>query len=218
MLTHQQIFGIIEAHKTKTHKERKQWDKYRSWYLSEYWGSQPDQATGSGDEESGLEMETNFPYAWIDTMVANVCPTNPQVTVNARRKKLAPAARFREALVNDTLRRNKAHSVLWKMATQTAICGRSFTKGVWNFKRNAVEFIPTDPRFIFFDMGSVRWSDIRYICEVTVLTGKSARIASPHHPRKGSPTHGKNRATDQYQQPQTHQTGLAFYPQPTGQR
>ncbi|HIA01711.1 MAG TPA: hypothetical protein EYN66_07340 [Myxococcales bacterium] len=170
MLTHQQIFGIIEAHKTKTHKERKQWDKYRSWYLSEYWGSQPDQATGSGDEESGLEMETNFPYAWIDTMVANVCPTNPQVTVNARRKKLAPAARFREALVNDTLRRNKAHSVLWKMATQTAICGRSFTKGVWNFKRNAVEFIPTDPRFIFFDMGSVRWSDIRYICEVTVLT------------------------------------------------
>tara|TARA_R110002020_G_scaffold3690_2_gene16355 strand:+ start:5423 stop:7237 length:1815 start_codon:yes stop_codon:yes gene_type:complete len=170
MLTHQQIAGIIESHRTKTKKERKQWDKYRSWYLSEYWGSQPDQPTGSGDDESSIDLETNFPYAWIDTMVANVCPTNPQVTVNARRKKLAPAARFREALVNDTLRKNKTHSVLWKMATQTAVCGRSFAKGVWNFKRNAVEFIPVDPRFIFFDMGGTRWDDIRYICEVTVLT------------------------------------------------
>ncbi len=171
MLTNQQIFGIIEAHRTKTSRERKQWDKWRSWYLSEYWGAQPDRATGAGDDDNGtLDMETNFPYAWIDTMVANVCPTNPQITVNARRKKLAPAAKFREALVNDTLRRNDAHAVLWKMATQTAVCGRAFVKGVWNFRRNSVEFIAIDPRFIFFDMGCARWSDIRYICEVTVLT------------------------------------------------
>ena len=170
MLTHSQIFGIIEAHRTKASKERKNWDKWRSWYLSEYWGSQPDQPTGSDEGGDTLDIETNFPYAWIDTMVANVCPTNPQVTVNARQKKLAPAARFREALVNDTLKRNDGHAVLWKMATQTAVCGRSFVKGVWNFKRRNVEFIPVDPRFIFFDMGAARWRDIRYICEVTVLT------------------------------------------------
>jgi hypothetical protein len=169
-LTHKQIFGIIEAHRTKTTKERKQWDKYRSWYLSEYWGSQPDRPTGAGEEENTLDIETNFPYAWIDTMVANVCPTNPQVTVNARRKQLAPAARFREAMVNDTLKRNNAHAILWKMATQTAVCGRGFVKGVWNFRRNTVEFIPVDPRFVFFDMGGARWEDVRYICEVTVLT------------------------------------------------
>lgn len=170
MLTHQQIAGIIASHRTKTKKERKQWDKYRSWYLSEYWGSQPDQPTGSGDDDSSIDIETNFPYAWIDTMVANVCPTNPQVTVNARQKALAPAARFREALVNDSIKRNKGHSILWKMATQTAVCGRAFIKGVWNFQRRNVEFLSVDPRFIFFDMGAARWEDIRYICEVTVLT------------------------------------------------
>ena len=171
-LTPRHLRGIIDTHRSKTRTERGLWDRWRSWYLSEYWGGGSNLPQGSGESlgESEINFETNYPYAYIDTMIANVCPTNPQVTVLAKREELREVAKFREALINDTMSRNDTHRLLWKTATHTAICGRGFLKTVWNFNKNAVEFFPIDPRFVFFDMAAPRWDDIRYLIEVTVLT------------------------------------------------
>jgi hypothetical protein len=171
-LTHKQVRGIIETHKSKTRVERTSWDRWRSWYLSEYWRGSSDLPQGSGEilGEEEINFETNYPYAYIDTMIANICPTNPQVSVLAKKEDLREVAKFREALINDTMSRNETHRLLWKTATHTAICGRGFLKTVWSFSKNTVEFFCIDPRFVFFDMSAPRWEDIRYLIEVTVLT------------------------------------------------
>jgi len=173
-LTGKQIQGIIKTHKTKASTERKDWNKWRSWYAAEYWNQEDEQPTGStpigGDMSDSVNFETNYPYAYVDTMIANVCPQNPKITVMARRDELKGAARFREALCDDIFRRNNLHTVLWKTATNAAICGRGFVKVVWNFRKNTTEILSIDPRQIFFDMSAARWEDIRYLVEVTVLT------------------------------------------------
>ena len=187
-LTHKQIRGIIETHKSKTRVERTSWDRWRSWYLSEYWRGSSDMPQGSGEilGEEEINFETNYPYAYIDTMIANVCPTNPQVSVLAKKEDLREVAKFREALVNDTMTRNETHRLLWKTATHTAICGRGFLKSVWNFNKNAVEFFCIDPRFVFFDMSAPRWEDIRYLIEVTVLTKAEFKERTKQKKGRGS--------------------------------
>ena len=173
-LSKAQLMGIIRTHKSKSLTERKEWDKWRSWYMSEYWNQSAEQPTGSSsmgqssDEE--INFETNYPYAYIDTMIANICPQNPQVTVMSRGEEHHEAAQFREALINDTFSRNNLHQILWKAATNAAICGRALMKTVWNFRKNNIDIFEVDPRFVFFDMSAKRWEDIRYLVEVTVLT------------------------------------------------
>ena len=173
-LTGKSIQGIIRTHKTKSRTERERWDRWRSWYASEYWGAYAEQPSGStpigGDMSEDVTFETNYPYAFVDTMIANVCPQNPRVTVMARREELRPAAQFREALINDTFQRNDLHQLMWKTATNVSICGRGFLKVVWNFRRNTSEIFTVDPRYVFFDMSASKWRDIRYLVEVTVLT------------------------------------------------
>lgn len=174
MLNKAQILGIIRTHRSKSATERKDWDKWRAWYMSDFWGSSEEQPIGSApmgqNTSDDLMFETNYPYAYIDTMIANVCPQNPQVTVMSRREDYRIAAQFREALINDTFHRNHLHQILWKTATNAAICGRALLKTVWNFRKNRVDVFDVDPRFVFFDMSAKRWEDIRYLVEVTVLT------------------------------------------------
>lgn len=189
-LSGKQIQGIIRTHKSKSRNERRDWDRWRSWYMSEYWNQNQEQPTGatsiSGGAAEDVNFETNYPYAFIDTMIANVCPQNPQVTVLARTDKMRPAGRFREALINDTFKRNNLHRVLWKTSTNVAICGRAFMKVVWNFRKNTAEIFSVDPRYVFFDMAATRFSDIRYLVEVTVLTQAEFNTRTKKQGRKGA--------------------------------
>ncbi len=197
-LTHEQIQGIVKTHQAKAGSERQRWDSWRRWYLGEYWNNAYDAPTGAFTAETGIDddnvnFETNYPYAYIDTMVANICPTNPKVTVSARRKKNTESAMVREALINDVFYRQKLHADLWRLSIGTAICGRGFIKSVWNFKRETVEYMVVDPRHIFFDMSSTRWEDIRYLVEVTVITKSEfqSRVRKPgrkggYYPKKAS--------------------------------
>ena len=163
MLKKSQIRGLIETHRAKSHLDQKDWDRMRSWYTSDAFGGTEDRPQGAGgivgDED--LSMETNYPYAFVDTMVANISPSNPEITVNARRKELHEAAKYREALVNDTLRRVGGHRIVWRAATMASIYPRAFVKTVWNFRRRAPDFINIDPRFVWYDMSVGRWEDVR---------------------------------------------------------
>ena len=190
-LTGKQVQGIIRTHRSKSRSERQDWDRWRSWYMSEYWHQSNPGPTGSGpvgtsNAAEDVNFETNYPYAFIDTMIANICPQNPQVTVTARREKLKGAAKFREALINDTFRRNSLHSLLWKTSTSTSICGRAFLKVVWNFRKSSPEVFSVDPRFVFFDMSAAKFRDIRYLVEVTVLTRAEFNARTKKQARKGA--------------------------------
>ena len=189
-LSKAQLMGIIRTHRSKSRTERQEWDKWRSWYMAEYWNRTTEQPTGSysmgqsADED--VNFETNYPYAYIDTMIANICPQNPQVTVMSRNEDHHQAAQFREALINDTFRRNNLHQILWKAATNGAICGRALMKTVWNFRKNNIDIYEVDPRFVFFDMSAKRWEDIRYLVEVTVLTEAEFKGRVKRRGKKGA--------------------------------
>ena len=165
------IVGIIESHKKHSERERTNWDRWLRWYQSQYWGGGSDGPTG-GFEDDGddLNLETNYPYAFIDTLIANVCPTNPKVTVTALRESNHESSRYREALINYTLYKQAGHRILWKKATEASMYGRGISKVVWNHKRRRAEINNVDPRYFFYDMSATKWEDLRYVCEVTVLT------------------------------------------------
>mgnify|MGYP003655928210 FL=1 len=163
-----QIRDLINVHKTRTAGERAKWDRYLRYYRSEFWGENVDMQGAHSDGE--VAMETNYPYSFVDSMVSSIVPPNPQVTVVARNSEKKEFARYREALVNDTLKRERTSSLLWRLATYVSIYGRGFLKGVWRFSRQRTEYRIIDPRFIFFDLSAERWEDIRYLIEVTTLT------------------------------------------------
>ena len=158
--------SIISAHISKATKEHQNWDRYRAWYRSEFWGEV------SSDKDDPLLMENNYLYAFTDTMVASVTPPTPRVTCIPRRKdeETGIAAKYQEALINDVLYRIKAHELLWKLSTHASIYSRGIIKAVWSFTKNRPDFVVIDPRYFFFDMTAARWGDIRYAIEVTTLT------------------------------------------------
>ena len=163
--------SIISQHRSKMDRNRRQWAKWARWYRSEFYQSYDDGyediASSASDE---VTMEQNFVYSYCDTMVANIVPPNPQVTIQPRKEELREAAKLREMLVNDCLRRNRVHEKLWKLTTRSSVWPRAFMKTVWNPRRRTPIFRVIDPKNIFFDNTVEEYEDIRYIIEVTVLT------------------------------------------------
>ena len=183
-LSGKQIRDLIHVHKTRSTGERAKWDRYLRYYRSEYWGENTDTRDVFSDSE--VAVETNYPYSFVDSMVSSIVPPNPQVTVVARNSEKKEFARYREALVNDTLKRERAAQLLWRLSTYTSVYGRAFLKGVWRFSRQRTEFRVIDPRFIFFDLSAERWEDVRYTIEVTTLTREefNRRAKAPFNPSK----------------------------------
>jgi len=166
-------YKVITNHKTKMRTQRKRWKRAADMYRTEYYSRSYSDGSDNGDylsEDESITFENNWLFAFADTMIANIVPPNPECTIIHRRKELKEAAKLRELLVNDLFYREKAHSKLWKLATRATIFPRSFIKCVWNEKKGRPVLRVLNPEYIFFDAMSEDWEDIRYICEVTVLT------------------------------------------------
>lgn len=170
--------SIIEAHVSAAEREHKEWDQLRAMYRCENWGNDRD---GMNDD---LRTETGSVYAYTDTMIASVVPPNPQITCNARRPNLRTAAKYREALCNDTFRRAKADLTLWKLATHASVYPRGILKAVYNKRLKRPDFIVVDPRNFFFDLTAARYEDARYVIEAFPLTEAEfmSRVTSPQNP------------------------------------
>ena len=183
-LTGNQISELIAVHKSRSARERSQWDRYLRWYRSQYWGRTPDMAHGGTD--SDIAVETNYPYSFIDSMISSIVPPNPQVTVSARDPKRAEYALYREALINDVFHKNKLSKLLWRLSTYSSVCGRGIIKAVWRFQNQRTEYRVIDPRFVWFDLSAEKWEDIRYLIEVTALTKAEfeARANAPLNPTR----------------------------------
>jgi hypothetical protein len=150
--------------------ERKNWDRWTSWFTGDFYTDDPyDTSVASSPDDNDLTFETNYAYGFIDTMISNICPTNPQVTIDARDPLLKEAAQSRELLINDTIRAEKLHKKLWDSSTFAAICQRGWLKTFWSLKKNRPSIIKVDPRRVFFDMSS-EFEDTRFIFEAVPLT------------------------------------------------
>lgn len=172
--------AIIESHVSVAEREHKEWDELRAMYRCEQWG----EATPGSD--SDLRTETGSVYAYTDTMIASIVPPNPQVTCNARKATMEEPAKYREALVNDCLRRSKADLVLWKLATHASVYPRGVLKAVWNKRLRRPDFIVVDPRNFFFDLTAARYEDVRYVIEAFPLT--EAEFNSRIYDERRNPT------------------------------
>lgn len=171
------VWSLIEKHRSLAESERHQIDEYLSWYSSDFWSSEAAATAGAlpygqvvtPDDDSDLSMETNYLFAFIDTMIANVCPQNPQVTINAKIEDVSDFAKANQNLINDTIRSVCLYDLLWEGCSWAGIAGRGIFKTVWDFekKRPAVHVI--DPRAFFYDF-SRRYEYARYVCEVVPIT------------------------------------------------
>ncbi len=166
-------FKIITNHKSKMRRLRKRWKRAAEMYRTEYYNRSYADWFDDGDyvvEDESVTFENNWLFAFADTMIANIVPPNPECTIKNRRSELEESAKLRELLVNDLLYREKAHSKLWKLGTRATIFPRSFIKCVWSEAKGRPILRVLNPEFIFFDAMAEDWEDIRYICEVSVLT------------------------------------------------
>jgi len=186
MIPNEQKKHILRTHISKGRIEREEWDRYTAWYLGEdanasaaVDGALPNTYSDANEGEE-FRLDTNYPYAFIDTMIANVCPTNPLITLNARGKDRQKPAAAREALVNDTFRRDKMHAKSWDMAAYCSLVGRAFSKTFWSRKHRRPMTKVINPRCIFFDP-TVDWDETRYVIEAVRMTQAEfeARLNEP---------------------------------------
>ena len=175
-LTGAEIQALIRAHAQRQAAESGEEQMHLSWYRGG-WGT----ASGAGtvsratDPEGappGEYVETNYPYAYVDTMVSNVVPPKPAVTINARDPKNDQAARNREGLVAEVFEQNQLHSKLWRAASLTSIIKRSFLKLAWDATAKRVKIRVLGKQFVYFDEGAESWDEIGYIIEAVPVTKK----------------------------------------------
>lgn len=162
---------VLNIHRQKMEETRKQWSRYVKAYRSEVYQREPVGAiSGMDSGEEDITVEHNYLFAFVDSMISNICPPNPEVDVVAMRQSLRKAAKLRTRLVNDFLMRDGVAEKLWKLSARAAIYPRSFLKTVWNDRKGRPTCRVLGPQWVFFDQTAETWEDIRYVVEVTVLT------------------------------------------------
>ena len=163
------LYAIIEDWKTKARPRRAYFERLSQVYRTQFYPREDQPYAGIGFDADQL-VENNYFYAFADTLVAQVVPPNPKVTIRAARKALDDQAKFREALVNKLFEKEDLSGKLWKLGTRASVWPHAFVKAVWSESRKRPIFRVVDPQHIFWDMSAEEYEDIRYICEVTVLT------------------------------------------------
>lgn len=159
----------IESWKNKNRQFRDELEKQAQSYRTMYY-PRDSGTTGALAFDDALTVETNYYFAFADTLVAQVVPPNPQVTIAANRRALEGPAKFREALVNKVFEKERLSEKLWKLVTRGVIWPRCFLKVVWSEERQRPIFRVVNPHYIFFDMNAEDYEDIRYVIEVTPIT------------------------------------------------
>jgi hypothetical protein len=161
--------SVINAHKSKGKDERTEWASLSRMFRG---GAQKNYKDGmNGLHEDDLtKVPSSHAYAFADTLAANVVPTNPGVTVNANRKTLDDAARFRTELSNLVMAKERIGEKLWSMTTRAAIWGRCWMKVAWSPTANRPTYRVVDPHYVWADLNANCVEDMRYVIEVVTLT------------------------------------------------
>lgn len=181
---------LIEHHKQQAAMEYVRFRKFRAWYEGRFWDHENRRERDLGSEDMrGAEFETPNTYAYIQTMIANIVPGNPQVTVRALRGGTEEARRAREALANDALVMDQAHDRLWRSCTVTSLDGVGFLKAMWSQREGRPTWRVLTRQNVWFDETAERWQDARYFIERVVLTRREfeERTKTRRNPAGGRP-------------------------------
>lgn len=176
----QWVHNCITRHKKTRRDEMQDWSYVAQLYRSEDPTIKGGVAQDSAWALMGLSLENdggeddyfdrNELYAFLDQLVATICPPNPEVTIKARRKQMRAAAKYRELLINEVFGMEKLAVKLWRAVGRACIFPRCFLKVTWNKNKARPKIRVVNPHFVFFDEMASEWEDIRYVAEVKMLT------------------------------------------------
>ncbi len=170
---HHWIYDTITIHKESRKRELTKWDYASRLYASKPTAEGDDTSItyyGVSDEVNDEALDSNELFAFLDQLVATVCPPNPEITIKARRRALTNAAKFRGLLINEIFDLEDLATKLWKAVGRACIYPRCYLKTKWSDKRQRPIVRVVNPHFIFQDEMAQEWDDLRYVCEVTMLT------------------------------------------------
>lgn len=183
--THKFWAKTLKSWKSRAKDQRKSYERLAKAYRTMYY-PRGEQGNSDGlDFDNAVTVESNYLYAFADTLVANITPPNPTVTIKSSRKEWEDSAKLREVLTNTVFEQEDLASKLWKLCSRSTIWPRSFLKVVWSKTRNRPIFRVINPHYIFFDIAAEDWEDLRYICEVTVLTKQEFMARVKQQGKKG---------------------------------
>lgn len=149
--------NCLERHKKTRCAEMRDWAYAASLYRSE----DPESPGGSAGEDTwalmGLGLDDNDNdtcdrnelFAFLDQLVATICPPNPEVTIKARRTQMREAAKYRELLINEVFGLEKLAVKLWRAVGRACIFPRSFLKVTWNKKKARPQIRVVNPLHLF---------------------------------------------------------------------
>lgn len=170
---HMWVYSTIQRHRKALESEARGWRKIILAYWSRWAEDESAELTGLDDidpDNHPMIVGVNYLFAFVDSLIAAVAPTNPRATIKARRTQLTGVADFRQALVNEVWRKQKLSAKGRKLVGRTALFGRCFLKQVWSSKRGMPKYRVMRPHNIYFDDKAEEWEDLRYIGEIVPLT------------------------------------------------
>lgn len=161
---------VINGWKGKARSERTTWNEYSAMYRTMAHPRNRGEQVYGVELEDSTSVESNWAFAFADTLAANVVPTNPAVTIRANRAKNDQYAKLRTQLANTIFRKERLHQKLWAMAIRASVWPRCWIKCVWNEALNRPILRVINPHYVFFDTTAESEEDMKYIIEVTVLS------------------------------------------------
>lgn len=162
--------GAILHHKKACARQRKLWDKHVAMYRGDEPPLEDDPFTWAEDPSADIEDrrihgDANWLYAFIDTLVATICPSLPAVTVRSPRKALSNAAKYRSALVSTYFDRDNMANKLRRLAARSALYPTSFLKVTWDKAKQRPRYRVLTPEDVWYDDTVDDWDDVRYVIQ-----------------------------------------------------
>lgn len=169
MIPDPQKKSILEMCLRRQESLSQSWDKWSSWFVGDDGTPDPVPDGYARDSGSNFRIDTNYMFAFLDTMMAVVIPSNPQVNIRPNNDDVKDSARAREALLNSTFRRGRLDQRLRRTALFASLMGVGFIKTVWRASEKRIVYQALSPRMVFYDE-SVPWEDCRWLIEAVPYT------------------------------------------------
>lgn len=151
------------------------WDKLTRMYNSKVYDEQDDierniEEVEGSEGEDGVSDEFNLLFAHTDSLIANVVPDEPQMTIKPRTKAERDRIKNIEQALNDFLIQAKVGEKLDHVTRVHTILPRAFLKTTWDRKKQRPRVRVLHPRRVFYDLHADDWEDVRYVIEAVPMT------------------------------------------------
>lgn len=179
--TYRTWVDLIQAHKTDAEQHGPTLHKWVSWYHSRTAGVDNDAGTraslahmGMDAYDTNLHVHNNYVFSYMDQMVANIVPQNPQVTCDTAYEEIKDAIRARQDLINHSFRADKLQRKMHRATLWASLAGQAYVKALWCNKMKRPKFRNIHSLRLWYDY-TVPFAESRYVIEVVTLTQAQAK-------------------------------------------